>query len=129
MPKKKRGTLTRLIPHSVVTIDGHDVMVPNGPAENATANKLLASQMRHFLQEQIKKYMDSDVQASPKDLKDLAEAASNIAKFSALVYESLAQHEGGGRTAPGPQPAEKTDLDIDISGAVKPAEKDANDKA
>lgn len=116
--KKEQIALKRLIPHTVVKAGGVDVIVPNGPKENATANKLLASQLRDFLQRQIKKYNDADAQATPKDIKDLAEAAKNIAQMSGDVYKAAEMMEGV-ESRPEPKTVAQSDEDIDLGSVVK----------
>lgn len=87
--KRKDSSLARLAPGliKVVGPDGKDVMVPSNADENRTLNMVLASQMRSYLQEQLNKYKDGDRVLSPKEIKDLAEAAAKIAEFSGVVFQ------------------------------------------
>ena len=87
--KKNKGALARIMPHEMVNVDGHDVRVPNGKEENITANKLLACSARSLLEDQIKRYRDEGLRITPKELRDLAEAAKSIADFSATVYNDV----------------------------------------
>lgn len=88
-PKKKKsaGTLARIIGSSVmVKTEGGDVLVPTGPSENKIANMILASQMRHMIQAALKTYSDKQATLTPKEIKDMADAAKAVASFSAEVY-------------------------------------------
>lgn len=89
MSKKTEGKSTLLIPSTrVEQEDGTIVFVPNGPDENKRSNMVLASQVRNLIQENIKMYKQAEARLSPKELKDLADAAAAIAKFSAEVYSN-----------------------------------------
>jgi hypothetical protein len=88
-PKKKKsaGTLARIIGSSVmVKTEGGDVLVPTGPSENKIANMILASQMRHMIQAALKTYSEKQATLTPKEIKDMADAAKAVASFSAEVY-------------------------------------------
>lgn len=85
---KEKRALARFVPHTVVNVGGHDIMVPNGPAENANANRLLASQARDMVATTIKRLKDGDVCPTPKELRDLIEAAKAVADMSATVYSA-----------------------------------------
>lgn len=111
---KDQGALARLVPHQVVNVDGHDVMVPNGTAENANANKLLASQMRTLIQKNIKKFNDQDIRLTPKELLDMAAAAAKIAEFSGVVYKEAEQ---GPDDKPQMKQADVSDDAIDLGAA------------
>lgn len=88
MAKKKSAALARLVQSIEITnADGTTTMVPISADDNATANKILASQMRHLIQRSIEKFGNLDLM-SPKELKDLTEAARNIAEFSGEVYKA-----------------------------------------
>lgn len=109
---------------SSVSIDdgkGGSFLVPLGAAENKIANQVLASQMRHMIQEHIKVFRDKDTTLTPKELRDLAEAAKSVAQFSGEVYvgnESLI-------TKPEMKsaiPSEKPDDAINFDDLTKPKE-------
>jgi len=121
--KQKKGSsaLTRLVPSTTVRIDGHDVMVPNGVSENANANRLLASQMRDLFQRQLKKYKDGDVGMTPKELKELSDAARNIAEFSGIVYKESADINGTIKPSRGEVPVDPStdDINLDSIGPQK----------
>lgn len=86
--KKKSSALARLVQSIEITnADGTTTMVPISADDNATANKILASQMRNLIQQSIEKFGNMD-HMSPKELKDLTEAARNIAEFSGEVYKA-----------------------------------------
>jgi hypothetical protein len=83
------GTMQDLIGSSVdiKMPDGGIVIVPSERSGNRVANMILAAQIRHLIQESIKSYKDKDMLATPKDLKDLAEAAKSLHQFSGEVYK------------------------------------------
>ncbi len=88
--KKKAGSssLARIVKSFQVTLDGETINVPVGKDENRVASMVSAAQMRDLIQVQIKKYKEGEIQLSPKELKDLAEALHTVAKFSGEVYAS-----------------------------------------
>lgn len=86
--KKSKTELARLMPNSeLVTIDGKEIRVAMDKTENTVHNMVLAAQMRSLLQEQIKKYQEDDIKFTPKEIKELTEAAKNIAQFSGEIYQ------------------------------------------
>ena len=97
MAKKKSGALARLVESiEIKNPDGTTTLVPVSKEDNATANKILASQMRTLIQKHIEKMGNLDVM-TPKELKEMTEAAKNIAEFSGEVYkdgESIGDEEG-----------------------------------
>lgn len=116
--KKDALAIRRLTPNAIaVVIDGEEIFVPSNRFENAIRNQLLSAQMRDIMQNQIKKYKDSEATMSPKELADLAKAARDIASFSTEVY---AVNEG--IEPPREKVAEKVDDDLDFSKESKPAE-------
>src|SRR5690349_1186230 len=100
-PKKERpgrslipateGTMADLIGDSVdiKMPDGDSVIVPTEKSGNRVANMILAAQIRHMIQNSIKTYKDKDMLPTPKDLKDLAEAAKSLHQFSGEVYKEI----------------------------------------
>lgn len=97
MAKKKSGALARLVESiEIKNPDGTTTLVPVSKEDNATANKILASQMRSLIQKHIEKMGNLDVM-TPKELKEMTEAAKNIAEFSGEVYkdgETIGDEEG-----------------------------------
>lgn len=87
--KGVEGTMQDLIGNSVdiKLPDGGVVIVPAERSGNRVANMILAAQIRNLIQESIKSYKDKEMLASPKDLKDLAEAAKSLHQFSGEVYK------------------------------------------
>lgn len=86
-PKNQDAIIKRLAPNAIRgKVDGHDLIVPATKEENIIFSMILAAQMRTLVQEHIKKYKDGEVQLTPKELKDLSEAARNAAAFAADVY-------------------------------------------
>ncbi len=87
MSTKEKHQLSALTPKSqTYDINGLEVRVAADKGENMVMNMLMASHMRAVFQATIKKYQEQDSFMSPKELKDLTEAAANIAKFSGEVY-------------------------------------------
>jgi hypothetical protein len=115
--QKEKAALVNLTPHSItVTVDGHDVRVATNESENRIMNQVLASQVRYLLQQSIKKFNDMEAPLTPKELRDLAEAAKAAATFSAEVYSK------GDGIDPGKEekPIESDDDEPDLSNLVKP---------
>jgi hypothetical protein len=108
-PKKKPSALDRLTPNAItILIKGEEIVVPSNRDENTIMSMVLASQVRTLLQASIKKYKDDDTTLTPKELRDLAGAARDIATFAAEVYaaaEPISQ---------APKPTEAPDV-TDIS--------------
>jgi hypothetical protein len=87
--KTSKSTILQLLPNSVsIKIDGEDVRVATDRHENAIMNMILASQLRSKLQTQMKSYTEDEVKLTPREMRDLAAAARDIASFSAEVYGS-----------------------------------------
>lgn len=70
-----------------------EVLVPVNRDQNNLANQLVAAQIRHQIQKQLKKYEDGDTMLTPRELRDLTEAAAKLADFSGVVYN---QETGSG---------------------------------
>lgn len=80
--------LNMLTPNAVkMTVGGSEIRVASNKDENAVMNMIVVSQMRNLIQENIKKYKEQDIQLTPKELKELADAAKSIADFSLNVYK------------------------------------------
>lgn len=95
--KGVEGTMQDLIGTSIdiKLPDGAVVIVPSEKSGNRAANMILAAQLRHLIQNSIKTYREKDMLATPKDLKDLAEAAKSLHQFSGDVY----REDDAGQTA------------------------------
>ncbi len=88
MAKKKSAALARLVESIEITnADGTKLMVPVSAEANAVLNKIMASQMRSLIQKSMEKFADQD-HLTPKELKELTEAARNVAEFSGEVYKA-----------------------------------------
>lgn len=86
---KNRSIIANLVPNSFeVSINGREVRIAASKEENTILNMITAGQMRALLQEHVKKYQDTESTLTPKELRDLAAAARDIATFSAEVYVS-----------------------------------------
>ncbi len=86
---KGEGTLADLIGNSIAIKlpDGSSIIVPADKAGNRIANMISAANVRHLLMKSIEVYREKDMLPTPKDLKDLAEAAHTLSKFSGEVYK------------------------------------------
>jgi hypothetical protein len=120
----KRLAIGTLTPNSfVVSIAGEQVKVASDKFENAIMNMFLASRLRHVLEEHLDQYKRDEKFMSPKELRDLAGAARDIAAFSAEVYaanEPLAPAQE--------KPVEQsTDVNFDILSDIKPNEPTGED--
>ncbi len=96
-------------------------MVPNGPAENANANRLLISLTRHMVQKQLRKINESDVGMTPKELKELTDAVRNLADSSTVVYQAAAEIDGTIKPSRGEVPVDHStdDINLDSIGPAK----------
>lgn len=111
MAKKKSAALARLVESIEITNpDGTKLLVPVSAEANATLNKIMASQMRALIQKSMEKFANQD-HMTPKELKELTEAARNVAEFSGEVYKA-----GEEINEPGEKKVEPTGDVIDFSG-------------
>lgn len=113
MAKEKKSnklTVAALTQNSfIVKIGGEDVVVAKDKYENAILNMFLASRLRSTLEKHLDEYKKDEKILSPKELRDLAGAARDIAAFSAEVYEANEPISPNSE-----KPAEQT-TDADIS--------------
>lgn len=89
MPKKpnKSTAIERLTPNAVtITVKGEELRVATDASENSIMNMIMASQMRSMIQKAMEDYRNDEVKLTPKEIRDLAGAAKDIATFSAEVY-------------------------------------------
>lgn len=99
---KKSSTLARLITSiEVKQVDGTILNVPVGQEDNATANKILITQVRSMVTDAIKTYREKGAVLTPKDLRELAGAARDVADSSNEIYKQ------GDLPDPSGQPNEK----------------------
>src|SRR5688572_13058816 len=85
--KSKSNALALLTPNSfVVTLNGETITVAGDKNENAILNMFLAARLRNTLEKHMDTYKADEKILSPKELRDLAGAARDIAAFSAEVY-------------------------------------------
>jgi hypothetical protein len=123
LAKAASGSLQDLIGNSVsVTLDdGTIVLIPADKNGNRIANMVVAAEVRHIIQKSIKTYRDKDMLPTPKDLKDLAEAAKSLANFSGEIYK---EDDGGLNEKPKVAERVKPSEDVDFDSAleVKPDE-------
>lgn len=88
-PDKEVQDIEKIVGSSVRVDDGlgGTFLVPSGPQENRTSNQILAAQLRHYIQQTLKRYKDGDKLLTPAELRQLAEAAKIVAQFSGEVYK------------------------------------------
>lgn len=89
MSKTKASTqLASLVPNAirVKNDDGEEVFVASDRAENKLLSMVVAAQMRALLQTSMKTYNEKGMTPTPKELKELTEAARNIAEMSDAIY-------------------------------------------
>jgi lipopolysaccharide export LptBFGC system permease protein LptF len=110
LQKASSGALADLIGNSVSIqlADGSTVLVPVDRQGNRIANMVVAAEVRHLLQNSIKTYRDKDMLPTPKDLKDLAEAAKSLSQFSGEIYK-----EDDAPLQESPRKAEKATASVD----------------
>lgn len=95
--KSKALVASSLAPKSiVVSVNGEEVMVPQDKHENAVLNFFLAARMRKVFENHLDMYKQDELKMSPKEIRDLAAAARDIAAFSAEIYAANEPIETGG---------------------------------
>ncbi len=95
---KKSSAMARLVTSiEVKQPDGSLISVPVSAEDNTKANKIMASKMRSMFESTMKKYQDAEQTLTPKELKEMADAARAIAEFSGEIYKSgdVIQEEDG----------------------------------
>lgn len=85
MAKKTEGRV--VVRDFEVTVGDNVIRVPVDKHENRIADMVGAAQLRAMIQAQMKRWQDAETDASPKELRDLAEALAKLAEFSGKVYE------------------------------------------
>lgn len=115
MPKgRPKNALSNLVPDSfVLTINESEIRIAANKHENAILSMISAGQMRALLDEQIKKYRDRDMILQPREMRDLAAAARDIAAFSAEVYGASEGFDGA------PKPDEKKVVETNFENIIK----------
>lgn len=91
MAKKNKDekALSALIPSAfqVQIPDGKIVTVAGNQDENRILNYILAGQVRQIIEKNLKMYADLEKPLTPKEMKEMADAARSLAEFSAEVYK------------------------------------------
>lgn len=87
--KSTKGSINDLIGNSISVTEsnGDELIIPSDQAGNRVANMIMAAQIRALIQRSMKTYKEKDMLPTPKDLKDLAEAAKSLNQFSGEVYK------------------------------------------
>lgn len=123
-PSKRSSAVANLAKTLTIKVDGEDIHVPVGKAENMIHNCLMVSQVRQLVQVNIKRIKDMEQTISPKELKDLVDAVGRLAESSALIYNEVdGEIDTKEKTA---EKIEKEDeaIDADFTAITKP---NAND--
>lgn len=66
--------------------DGAEIVVPLDTASNVKADRILAAQGRHLLQEMIKKYRANGDTMAPAEIKAVMDAIKSVASVSGPLY-------------------------------------------
>jgi hypothetical protein len=83
----KKSAIERLTPNAItVRVNGEDVRVATSREEDQIMNMFLAARIRNVLNKTMDDYKNDEVKLTPKEIRDLAAAARDIATFSAEVY-------------------------------------------
>lgn len=110
--KPKKSAIERLTPNAItVRVNGEDVRVATSREEDQVMNMFLAARIRNVLNKTMDDYKNDDVKLTPREIKDLASAARDIATFSAEVYAAAEPIKDS------PKPTEAPDV-TDISFAA-----------
>lgn len=88
MAKRVVTELSRLTPKSIsVKTEKGTIILAGDADENRILNYLLAAKIRAFIEENLERYQAAESQASPKDLKDIVEAARGLFESTAELYK------------------------------------------
>lgn len=110
MAKKSPSNLIALVPSSqIVDREGEEILVAGNTGDNLFLSKLMFAEMRHSFHKQLAKYREDEAQFTPKELKDMAEAARIIAQGSGEVYKDADAKDGTNRQSE-PEPASPIDF-------------------
>jgi len=108
---RKSSALANFAKTLTVKVDGMEVAVPVGQAENKFLNCVIISQMRQMLQENLKKIKDTDAIITPRELKDLVDSIARMAEASGEIYSTA---EGSIPKAP----VQATAIDAETSDEI-----------
>ncbi len=94
-PKRGRSSINQLTPNAIeVTINKKELRVASNKEENNIMNMIVMAQMRHMIQNHIKRYEDEERLLTPKEVKDMADAVKAMAGASQEIY-ALQDKTGG----------------------------------
>lgn len=62
------------------------VRVPVNGKENRVANQIMAARMRHVIESHLDTYRGDGTKLTPAEIRQLTQAAADVAKFSGEVY-------------------------------------------
>jgi hypothetical protein len=83
---KKSSALSRLITSIEVKDENGTLSVPVSKESNSLANKVLITRIRTMIEESIKEWKMKGLSLTPKELRELAGAARDVADSSNLIY-------------------------------------------
>lgn len=112
--KKSKLALARLIPDSALVkdSDGTNLTVPLNADGNRIMGMIMAAKMRAMLERTLKAVKDEDARLTPKELADLASAASKIEQFAGEVYKGSDVSVPTGDNPQKQVEAEKIDFEV-----------------
>ncbi len=134
IPKRGRSSINALTPNALaVTINGKELRVASNKAENNMMNMIVMAQMRHMIQNHLKRYEDEERLLTPKEVKDMADAIKAMAGASQDIY-SLGENDAPKRqevAAEKDMPLGAITFDVAVSQSEKPIEDEpeTDDKA
>jgi hypothetical protein len=88
--KPAKSSERAMMPNAVIisTVDGQELTVPSNKEENSFANQVVIAQIRQQINRNLKLYREREELMTPKELKDMAEAAAVLIKSSAEIYQN-----------------------------------------
>lgn len=126
-PKRSSRALATFAETLIVPVDGHNIHVPRTEEANRALNCLLVSQMRHMMQENLKKIKDLEQPISPKEMKDLIDAMANLTVASRDVYKTVDDLDSEGPKAVTAENDEAIEVNFDQLTPPKNASPDKPD--
>lgn len=88
-PKVQKGAIEDLLGNaiSVPQANGELLIIPGDKAANKIANMIMAAKIRSLIESSVRTYKEKDMLPTPKDLKDLAEAAKSLNSMTGELYK------------------------------------------
>lgn len=115
-PASKRSAIVARIAKTLtIKVDGSDVHVPVGKAENQIHNCIMVSQVRDLVKLNMKRIKEMEQVISPKELKDLVDAVGRLAESSAEIYKDLDGEIDQRNEKPAEKAGDEEVIDVDFS--------------